>query len=76
MSDSIPQSVSASRPAPWPWRGVLALVCMFAHAMVGYPLLPSSYYNDFEGYVPVFVLLALSVGFGLGALHRVAERTE
>jgi hypothetical protein len=42
---------------------------MFGHAMVGYPLLPSSYYNDFEGYVPVFALLALSVGFGLSALR-------
>jgi len=48
---------------------------MFAHAVMDYPLLASSYYNDIWGYVPVYVLLALSVGFALSAI-RVGGRTD
>ena len=66
MTDALLQPSQASRV---PWRSVVAVTCMLGHGMFGYPLLPSSHYNDFEGYLPVFTLLALAVGFGLSALR-------
>jgi hypothetical protein len=51
------------------WRGLLAIGPFPLIAMMGPDLTPSRYFGV-EHYIPRYILLALSVGFGLNAIRR------
>jgi hypothetical protein len=62
------EPINAPAPAAaLPWRGLLAFVLLAAVGSLGPDITPSRYWPDLGHYIPRYVLLALSVGFGLSA---------
>ena len=51
------------------WRGLVAFTLLGSVGLFGPDLTPSSYWPDLSHYIPRYILLALSIGFGLHALH-------
>ena len=54
------------------WRGLLAFSLLGAVGVMGPDITPSQYFDIYH-YIPRYVLLALSIGFGLSAV-RSARR--
>jgi hypothetical protein len=52
-----------------PWRGLVAFGLLAVVGAMGPDITPSPYW-DLGHYIPRYVLLALSVGFGLNAVRR------
>jgi hypothetical protein len=53
---------------PLPWRGPLAFVLLGIVSVLGPDITPSQYWPDLVHYIPRYVLLAFSIGFGLAAI--------
>ena len=72
------QSSRAKTPIPsmtGPWRGLLAFALLSMVGAFGPDIAPSPYWPDLDHYIPRYVLLALSIGFGLAAI-RSGERAD
>jgi hypothetical protein len=57
-----------------PWRGLLAFALLGLVGALGPDITPSRYW-PLDHYIPRYILLALSVGFGLSAV-RSAQRMD
>ena len=55
------------------WRGLLAFSLLGAVGVMGPDITPSQYFDIYH-YIPRYVLLALSIGFGLSAVHSGRRR--
>jgi hypothetical protein len=56
-------------PAVVPWRGVLAFALLALVGAFGPDITPSGYWPDLDHYIPRYIFLAFSVGFGLSAVR-------
>ncbi len=63
-----PSQVPAS-DVPLPWRGAVAFGLLALVGAMGPDITPSRYSPELSHYIPRYVLLALSIGFGLGAVR-------
>ena len=52
------------------WRGMVAFGLLALVGAMGPDITPSSYWPNLDHYIRRYVLLGLSVGFGLSALRR------
>lgn len=69
VSLTTPDSFQASKPVPTiPWSGLLAFGILAVVGSMGPDITPSRYWT-INHYIPRYVLLALSIGFGLSALR-------
>ena len=55
------------------WRGLLAFSLLGAVGVMGPDITPSQYFDIYH-YIPRYVLLALSIGFGLSAVRSGRRR--
>jgi hypothetical protein len=78
MAESPPSGVSLAAtgegrppiPEPLlPWRGCVAFGLLAVVGAMGPDITPSRYWPNLDHYIPRYVLLALSVGFGLSAVR-------
>ena len=79
MAEVVPPTLSSPPDAPVPghrlasdvvlhWRGLLAFSLLGALGVMGPDITPSQYFDIYH-YIPRYVLLALSIGFGLSAVR-------
>ena len=79
MAEVVPPTLSSPPDAPVPrhrlasdmvlhWRGLLAFSLLGAVGVMGPDITPSQYFDIYH-YIPRYVLLALSIGFGLSAVR-------
>jgi hypothetical protein len=60
-----------TRKASLPWWGSIAFILLGVVGSLGPDITPSRKLPDLTYYIPRYVLLALSIGFGLGAVRSV-----
>jgi len=79
MAEAEPPVVPPASPHPpqppaadvaLPWRGLVAFGLLAVVGAMGPDITPSRYWPDLDHYIPRYVLLALSVGFGISAVRR------
>jgi hypothetical protein len=58
-----------------PLRGLVAFALLAAVGLIGVDITPSRYFPNLDHYIPRYILLAQSVGFGLSAV-RSRKRTD
>lgn len=89
MAEVVPPTLSSPPDAPVPrhrlasdvvlhWRGLLAFSLLGALGVMGPDITPSVYFDIYH-YIPRYVLLALSIGFGLSAVrsgHRLGRHSS
>jgi len=73
MADTEPTPSPLATPEPVIWRGPLAFALLGVVGALGPDITPSRYYPDLAHYIPRYVLLGLSVGFGLSAVRSRAR---
>jgi hypothetical protein len=74
MAEVKPVLSPPSRGGALSWRGPVAFALLGVVGALGPDITPSQHWPDLDHYIPRYVLLALSVGFGLSAVrygHRV-----
>ena len=78
-SEPSPASSGSSQPKVLgfaaSWCGIAGFVLLAIVGGMGPDIAPSGYYPDLMHYIPLYVLLALSVGFGLSAV-RSSRRVD
>jgi hypothetical protein len=66
---------SPTRKASLPWRGFIAFILLGVVGSLGPDITPSRKWPDLAYYIPRYVMLALSIGFGLSAV-RSKQRVD
>ncbi len=70
MTETEPARLHPRTPnSTLPWRGLVAFALLGVLGALGPDIAPSRYWPDLDHYIPRYVLLALSVGFGLSAVR-------